>query len=119
VKFAESGKMQRTSRLGTPTAPLPCQKVFRHAIFLYIIPMIEKKWKMHPSILPDSPTIIKNDYQRQVTLSHRNSALMVSNEKDIFSMRATNISTLLGILLFDMDGTLINSTNAIVKFWER
>jgi len=32
---------------------------------------------------------------------------MVYNEKDIFSMRATNISTLSGILLFDMDGTLI------------
>jgi hypothetical protein len=51
-------------------------------------------------------------------LSHHNSALILDNEKAICNIHATSIGTLSGIL-FDMDGTLIDSTNAIVKFWTR
>jgi hypothetical protein len=51
-------------------------------------------------------------------LSHQNSALILDNEKAICNIHATSIGTFSGIL-FDMDGTLIDSTNAIVKFWTR
>jgi hypothetical protein len=51
-------------------------------------------------------------------LSHQNSALILDNEKAICNIHATSIGTFSGIL-FDMDGTLIDSTNAIVKFWAR
>ncbi|KAE9372654.1 HAD-like protein [Stipitochalara longipes BDJ] len=46
-------------------------------------------------------------------LSHRDPALILDNEK---AAPNTTIGTFSGIL-FDMDGTLIDSTNAIVKFW--
>jgi hypothetical protein len=51
-------------------------------------------------------------------LSHHNSALILDNEKAICNIQTTSIGTFSGIL-FDMDGTLIDSTNAIVKFWTR
>ena len=48
----------------------------------------------------------------------RNPIPMPHDEKEIPETRSSAIGEFSGVL-FDMDGTLIDSTNAIVKFWER
>jgi hypothetical protein len=51
-------------------------------------------------------------------LSNRNPALLISSKKSFGDNQLQPLGTFSGIL-FDMDGTLIHSTNAIVKFWTR
>jgi hypothetical protein len=61
------------------------------------------------------PTMTIHD---NMPLSQRNSALILDDEKGISKTHPITIGNYSGILL-DMDGTLIDSTNAIVKFWTR
>jgi len=65
------------------------------------------------SFRPKSTMTIQN-----TLLSNRNPALMISSKKSFGNNQLQPLGTFAGIL-FDMDGTLIDSTDAIVKFWTR
>jgi hypothetical protein len=65
------------------------------------------------SFRPKSTMTIQN-----TLLSNRNPALMISSKKSFGNNQLQPLGTFSGIL-FDMDGTLIDSTDAIVKFWTR